>query len=225
MFEFVKEYVEEYHRLESYVPIFYQIHICKINYEYLNAKGVKLLSFDINGTLAEKDITKPSKKLIDLFVKLRTEGFKCVLISSKDNDRVRKFAQKLDVPYISADDKSRRTHFQKALEMYASVGIKKNQMAHIGNELEKDIFNGNQFGIITCLVKRAYVREKQKDSLLSWLSSGNKQNEKKSKLEKKLEDSALWCRHHRYTKDDQYYQLGVEPPYKIVMLERAYCRE
>lgn len=216
--------------LNSYVPDVYQKNINEIDYGILARKGIRLLSFDLNGTLAQKSVSKPSRKLKFLFEYLKKEGFKCVLLSNKDKERTKKFADKLDVPYIFSHDKTRKEHFQRALDMYAAEGIVKSQMAHVGNDLVVDIFNGHQFGIITCLANKAYVRDKQKPVLWNLPlpipnTKKQKKKSKKNKLEKELDGYTLWRRHHMYKKNDQYYQLEEEPPYIAGLIERRYSSD
>lgn len=204
--------------LYDYVPNVYQKNVRKIEYSRLARQGIKLLSFDLDGTLAQKKISKPSRKLIILFELLKEDGFQCVMLSNKDEERTKKFADKLDVPYIFSHDKTRKEHFQRALNMYAAEGIEKSQMAHVGNDLVADIFNGHQFGIVTCLVNKADVRHKKETAPLNLSTliphaKKQKKKSKKAKLEKELAGYTLWRRHHKYEKNDQYYQLGEEAPY------------
>lgn len=172
-------------KLNSYVPDVYQKNVNEIDYWILARQGIRLLSFDLDGTLAQKNVSKPSKKLIILFEILNENGFKCVLLSNKDEERTKKFADKLDVPYIFSHDKTRNEHFQRALDMYAVEGVGKSQMAHVGNDLVADIFNAHQFGIVTCLVNKAYVRKKKNHmlpNLQTLIPNGKKQKKKSKKL-------------------------------------------
>lgn len=88
--------------------------------------------------------------------------------------------------------------------MYAAEGIGKSQMAHVGNDLVADIFNGRQFGIVTCLVNKAYVRKKQNHTLPNLTipipNTKKKKKSKNAKLEKELAGYTLWRRHHKYEK-------------------------
>lgn len=198
---------------QRYVPDVYQSNIGNINYIKLKEAGVKLLSFDIEGTLVGKDVSVPSEKIISLFKELKKEGFKCILLS--DNmEMAKQFMDVLGVPCAITIIGTDVIDLQRILERYASEGIKKNQMAHIGNELKEDVFNGNKLGIITCLVRKAY--------------SGGKKGKLKStekELIKKLEKHGDFYRHHKYEKGDQYYQYGECPGYctSYEAYQKAYC--
>ncbi len=111
--------------------------------------------------------------------------------------------------------------------MYTAEGIVKSQMAHVGNDLVVDIFNGHQFGIIACLVNKAYVRRKHEHTLgnMPLPIPNAKKHKKKSKkimLEKELADDTLWRRHHKYEKNDQYYQFEEKAPYIGELMIRRY---
>lgn len=189
---------------KNYVPDVYQPDIFAIDYKRLQKGGIKLLSFDIDETIASKQKTKPSKRTITLFENLKTE-FEIVLLTNNSDKRGADFAEALGVEmYIAKAKKPRTVRFQEIQDHY---GTDKDQMAHIGNSIMNDVAGGNAFGIMTCLVrsKRGRVGKLAK--------IGRKTDSQKIKEE--LKSRGMWRKHHKYEKGDQYYQLGEEPEYRM----------
>lgn len=200
----------KYEKRQRYVPKVYQYNLGYIDYVGLKKEGVKLLSFDIDGTLVGEDISAPTEEVIKLFEKLKKEGFMCVLISN-NKEKANKFGDILGIPCVIGLLKTTENHLQKALELYALQGVKKSQMAHIGNELVEDIYSGNQLGIITCLVRKAYSCAQKRNTKLE-----------EKEVEKKLKKHGDFYRHHKYEKGDQYYQFKELPDYAYKDLERVW---
>ena len=81
-------------RLKVYIPDVYQYDIMGIDYKLLKAKGIKLLSFDIDDTIPGA----PSKEAIILFAELKRMGFVIELTSNNHSEHhVKKFAKKLGI--------------------------------------------------------------------------------------------------------------------------------
>ena len=103
---------------KTYVPNVYQETIFSIDYEQLNEAGIKLISFDIDDTIAPIGNHNPTKTAVTLFEKLKLLSFDLILLSNDNDDRVKRFGQKLGVDYISRAAKPHLTHFEELRTIY-----------------------------------------------------------------------------------------------------------
>lgn len=178
-----KDALEEY--LSNFVPDVYQKSIYAIDYKKLKDRGIKLITFDVDDTIAPKDSPVLPREAIALVSYLKNQlYFEVMLLSNAGSSRVQGFADRMDVEYRAKAKKPSTRHFQ---EIQNSRGLAKAQMAHVGNSIVNDVAGGNAFGITTCLV-RPVSHEKA--------------------IAPELERRGMWHKHHREKKGDQYYQLG-----------------
>lgn len=201
---------------QNYAPAVYQPGICKINYQKLWDADIRFLFFDIDDTIADLLEKDPSKEAMTLFADLKARGFEVWLLSNTWDNRVSNFAKKsgLEERYIALAKKPLTTHFT---EMQERCGFEKSQMAYIGNSLMDDIAEGNVFGIVTCLVRRAGGTGGFPKCIPGVRTEGQK-------LRKELKKRGIWRKHHKYHDNDQYYQLGETPGYVTYELGEAYAR-
>ncbi len=180
------------HLRKNYVPDVYQLNIYTIEYKKLKERGIKLITFDLDETIAPSTMSKPPKQAIVLFNNLRVDmGFEVILLSNnRDDSKVQGVAERMGVKGISNAHKPAIEQFEWLRKEYK---LEKNQMAHVGNSVMNDVAGGNSYGITTCLVR---------------LCRGKKVLEIDEGLEKALKKRGIWYKHHKEQKNDQYYQLG-----------------
>ncbi len=190
---------------KTYVPDVYQESIFSVDFDLLRKHGVKVLSFDIDGTIAKLHDHHPPKEIVSLFATLKNKGFEIYLLTNNHSDsRAEKFSERLGVdciyhahkPCIDGLEEIRNRYFQK----YHTT-LPKDKMAHVGNSIVSDVAVGNTFGTMTVLVRH--------------MGTGSKiiANDGR-RLRHELKDRGIWRKHHKYEDDDQYYQLGEIPHYK-----------
>lgn len=205
-----KEMSDEY-LTSNYVPNVYQASIYAINYEKLKSSGIKLISFDIDDTIAALEKSDPPKAAITLFENLKNMGFELMLITNAGDSRGKHFSKALGVDYISRAKKPRTTHFQELQERYH---LAKNQMAHVGNSITNDVAGGNAYGVTTCLVRNIGYLDKVGTKVKGVFGKTEGQ-----KVRAELKSRNIWRKHHKYQKNDQYYQLGETPMYRSTMAQ------
>ncbi|MCL2376312.1 MAG: YqeG family HAD IIIA-type phosphatase [Defluviitaleaceae bacterium] len=119
-----------------------------IDYDKLWQAGIRGLIFDIDNTLVTFDIPTPPAEIVDLLAGLTKKGFAICLLSNNSERRVRGFGANLDYPHIWRANKPTLGGISRAMK---HLGLDKNQVAIIGDQIFTDCFVGNRFGIHTIL--------------------------------------------------------------------------
>lgn len=187
---------------ETYVPDVYQESILGIQYEQLLDAGIKLITFDMDETIAAYWVQDLSKKVITLFERLKNSGLLPMLVTNNSGTKVGRFAQKLDIDFVMDAHKPRGYCFDHAKRKYYDkygVEITKEQMAHVGNSIINDVGGAKTYGIISCLVRNSAPSGK------ALIPAGLRPG---VELRKVLLERKIWRKHHKYAKGDQYYQLN-----------------
>lgn len=166
----------------NYVPSVYQKDIYSIDYDKLKNHGIKVISFDIDETIAGDNEELPSKTVITLIENLKQKGFEIMLLTNANTERAKTIGNKLDCKYIANAEKPLTKNFKNII---AKFNIKPSQMTHIGNSQFDDVAGGNTIGIVTCLILN---------------KSGKKYSKEEELLKKELSKRNIW-------KDSKFYQL------------------
>lgn len=133
----------------NYIPSIYQKDIYSINYDALKNKGIKLISYDIDETIAGDDDKYPPKSAVTLFENLKNDDFTVVLITNTNEERAQLFSKLLGVDKIARAVKPLGSSF---IQILKGNGLSKNEMIHVGNSILDDVAGGNSAGIYTALV-------------------------------------------------------------------------
>ncbi len=137
-------------------PSIYQKDIYNINYNKLKQNNIKNLIFDIDNTIASNKEKTPNNKVIELFNKLKNEGFNIYIISNALKKRALAFGNILNVKtyYLSAKP-SKRSY----LKLLKENNINITETAAIGDQLYTDIKGANKLGIKSILVDKIDNKE------------------------------------------------------------------
>lgn len=154
---------------EIFFPTEHYQSIFDVEYMKLKEKGFKGLMFDIDNTLVPFDVAHPTQEVIDLFTKLKEQGFKICLVSNNTEARVLKFNEKLKVYAVPKALKPMRRNLRKAMKL---METKISNSVFIGDQLFTDIWGGNRLGLMTILVKPIVEREE-------WITKIKRSTEKK----------------------------------------------
>ncbi len=133
------------------IPDVYQKNIFNINYIKLKKQGIKCLLFDLDNTIASKEMKKPTKKVIELINNLKEEGFVVIIFSNASYKRLKPFEEQLKIKVISRAFKPHQYKYKKFLKDY---GFKPKEVAFIGDQILTDIKGGNKIGFTTIFVDR-----------------------------------------------------------------------
>lgn len=135
--------------IKRFIPDVYAKSIFTINYKKLSKNGIKCLLFDLDNTITparEVVFCEKTKKLFDELKK----RFRVVLFSNNFPKRVGKFGAYYDVDVACVSLKPFSYKYRYILRKY---GLKKNEVAAVGDQLITDVQGGNKMGIKTVLVE------------------------------------------------------------------------
>lgn len=134
---------------KKFYPYEYVDSVFSIDYDKLYNKGYKGIMFDIDNTLVPhgKDSTE---KVDNLFKTIHNIGFKTVVLSNNNEERVKRFLKNIDSLYICDAQKPKVANYFKAVEM---MNMKKEEVLVIGDQVFTDIYGANRSGIDNILVK------------------------------------------------------------------------
>lgn len=138
--------------LKVFYPHEYVESVFSIDYEKVYSKGYRGIIFDIDNTLVHHG--EDSTKEVDLlFQSIHKIGLKTFLLSDNSDERIRDFIKNIDTSYICDADKPNTANYLKAVDR---MGLKKEEVIYIGDQIFKDIYGANRCGIDNILVK--YMR-------------------------------------------------------------------
>lgn len=131
-------------------PSIYIENIKKITLELLKEKKIKGLILDIDNTLIDydKNLLEGTKEWCD---NLKENDIKlCILSNTNKVKKVEKVAKILNLEYIYFAHKPSKKGFLKAQKL---LGLNKEEIAIVGDQIFTDVWGGNRVGMYTILTK------------------------------------------------------------------------
>lgn len=144
--------------LRIFYPYEYVENVFSINYERLYEMGFRGIIFDIDNTLVHHG-SDSTPEIDELFKSIHKIGFKTLLLSNNNEERIRRFIKKIDTLYISDAEKPKTANYLKAVEM---MDLNKDKVLFIGDQIFTDILGANRSGIPNILVKFIRLKEETK---------------------------------------------------------------
>jgi len=172
--------------MEKYIPDIYQKSIYTIDYSKLLSRGIKCILFDLDNTLVPAKTDDLTEKTKELIISLKQKGFRILICSNSPKPRVKKFADILNVDFISFAIKPCTYKLKKFIN---KSGYNLNEIANVGDQLYTDIACGNKVGITTILVNHCSVKSYFMGKLYRVLEI---------RKMKKLRDKDLFCKGRYY---------------------------
>lgn len=141
-----------------FYPYEYVDSVFSIDYNKLYNKGYRGIIFDIDNTLVHHG-DDSTKEIDELFITIQNIGFKTLLLSNNNEERVKRFLNNIDSLYICDAEKPKVDNYIKAVEM---MNIKKEETLFIGDQIFTDILGANKSGIANILVKFIRIKGETK---------------------------------------------------------------
>ena len=117
--------------------------ITDITVEDIKKDGIKLVLLDADNTLSLHGSQEPMEGVFEWLFEIKKNGIVPVIISNNKEQRIKPFAEKLGLDFISESAKPLSKGFKKACE---KTGIKPGESAVIGDQIFTDVLGGNLFG-------------------------------------------------------------------------------
>lgn len=135
--------------LKSFLPNQQVKDVFQIKPDTLKEQGIKAIITDLDNTLVEWDRAQATPKLIKWFELMQENGIKVTVVSNNNEDRVKRFAEPLNIPFIFQARKPMGRAFKRAIR---EMDVKREEAVVVGDQLLTDVLGGNRSGFYTILV-------------------------------------------------------------------------
>ncbi len=123
--------------------------ILDITKEDFEKMGIRGLILDVDNTLTTHDNPVPLENVTDWLSEMQKSGIKMMIVSNNHGERVEPFAKMLGLDFVSEGKKPLSDGFKRAINL---MGLSKEQVAVIGDQIFTDILGANLFRIKSILV-------------------------------------------------------------------------
>ncbi|MCT4611902.1 MAG: YqeG family HAD IIIA-type phosphatase [Clostridia bacterium] len=132
-------------------PSVYLDSIYSIDFEYLRAKGVRGVIFDVDNTLVPLNTDEPDIRIVEFVNELAKTGLSVGLVSNSGKKRVELIKRKFNnVTAISNAMKPFKSKVLKAMEI---MGTNSCNTVLVGDQIFTDVLVANRCSMMTILVK------------------------------------------------------------------------
>lgn len=135
--------------LNRFLPNEHVKNIYEVNPSILKEKGIKGIITDLDNTLVAWDVKEATPEVIEWFKLMKDNGIKVTIISNNKEDRVKMFSEPLGTPFVFSAKKPLKRAFKVAAKQ---MGLAKEEIVVIGDQLLTDVLGGNSAGFYTILV-------------------------------------------------------------------------
>ncbi|SOC20704.1 hypothetical protein SAMN05880501_11212 [Ureibacillus xyleni] len=124
--------------------------VFEITPEKLSKLGIRGIITDLDNTLIEWDRPHATEEIAAWMEMLREAGIRVIIASNNNEERVRRFAEPLGIPFIYRARKPLGNAYYAALK---EIRLKTNEVAMVGDQLLTDIMGANRLSLYTFLVR------------------------------------------------------------------------
>ncbi len=142
--------------LKIFLPDLYIENFQRLSVDFLKQKKIKLLICDIDNTLVPYDQHKPNEEVVTFINKIKANDIILVLISNNKTDRVKEFADGLDLAIYPMAHKPLKKAYLQVLQEH---NLDKSMVAAIGDQLLTDVLGAKRCGIYAILAKPLVKRD------------------------------------------------------------------
>ena len=104
--------------LDKFIPDMYYQSIYRVNYKKLKEKGITLVIFDLDNTIATIDSKVPEKDAINLIKKVKDLGIRPILMTNSNKERTVPFRDGLEIDSCASSMKPFSKYYKKILSLY-----------------------------------------------------------------------------------------------------------
>ncbi|SOC36362.1 YqeG family HAD IIIA-type phosphatase [Ureibacillus acetophenoni] len=124
--------------------------VYEITPEKLEKLGIKGIITDLDNTLIEWNRHEATEEIANWIKGMEEAGIKVIIASNNNEARVKRFADPLGIPYIYKARKPLGAAYLAALKQ---LGLKKNEVIMVGDQLLTDVMGANRLKLYTILVR------------------------------------------------------------------------
>ncbi len=135
--------------LKKFLPNEHVKSVFDIRAAHLKEKGIKGVITDLDNTLVAWDVKDATPEVIEWFQELKDHDIEIMIISNNKEGRVKFFCEPLNTPFVYSARKPLTRAFKRAAQ---EMGLKREEIVVIGDQLLTDILGGNRAGFYTILV-------------------------------------------------------------------------
>ncbi len=125
--------------------------ITDVSPAYLKEKGISGIILDIDNTLIGHNVPIPDEKVLSHLRLLESEGFKLCVVSNNEYERVKNFAEKIQVSYFVHKALKPRALGYNLASKEMNLPMKK--IAAIGDQIFTDVWGAKRAGCLAILTK------------------------------------------------------------------------
>ncbi|MFC7684603.1 YqeG family HAD IIIA-type phosphatase [Ureibacillus sp. GCM10028918] len=124
--------------------------VFEITPEKLAALGIKGIITDLDNTLIEWDRPDATEEIATWMKLMQDAGIRIIIASNNNQERVKRFAEPLGIPFIYRAKKPLGAAYYAAMK---EIRLKSNEVAMVGDQLLTDIMGANRLKLYTILVR------------------------------------------------------------------------
>lgn len=132
------------------MPKEFILSVFEITPEKLQQHGIKGIITDLDNTLIEWNRADATEEIKVWMKGLQEAGIQIIIASNNNEERVKRFADPLGIPYIHRAKKPLGKAYKAALKQ---LNLPKNEVAMVGDQLLTDIMGANRLKLYTFLVR------------------------------------------------------------------------
>ena len=122
----------------------------RISPQFLHERGIRALVLDVENTLTAHDSQELAPGVADWIERMRDAGIALRISSNNTAARVRPFAEKLGLPFVSFSLKPAPRGLRIARR---ALGVEKREMALVGDQVFTDMLAAKFYGITVLMVQ------------------------------------------------------------------------
>ncbi|MDR0947518.1 MAG: YqeG family HAD IIIA-type phosphatase [Ruminococcus sp.] len=120
-----------------------------ITIEFLRKHGINTLLLDADNTLSVHRSQTPFKRVPEWISLMKKAGIRLIIVSNSEDERIKPFAEKLHLKYISSAAKPLPKGYMEAVKKFH---LNKKTTAAVGDQIFTDILGANLYGIKSIFV-------------------------------------------------------------------------
>lgn len=123
--------------------------ITEITPAALKKRGIKALILDVDNTLTTHNNPVPAEGISEWIEDMKKHGVKLLIVSNNNAERVTPFAETLGLHFVPNGAKPLPMGFLRAVK---ELGVPKNRIAVVGDQIFTDILGANLAGVRSIFV-------------------------------------------------------------------------